>query len=134
MTGEVSSATIGELVIQGSDALTNSTQWEAETGAVVSLVEGLTTAIDSTPLAADTLNGGVLTLEHNLSFPQPGLGRLQSFTVPTTTPVTNSACLASPSGMLLDRISDRLVLTELNTGWLVWLPVPLSLSQGETWI
>lgn len=105
-------------------------QINPQTGAAVSLVEGLTSAMDVAPLSGDTLSGGVLTLEHNLSFPQPGLGRLQSFTIPTSVAVTNSACLVTPSSMLIDRMSNRLILAELSTGRLVWLPVPSSLARG----
>ena len=105
-------------------------QVHPQTGIVVSVVEGLTTAIDSTPLSADTLNGGVLTLEYNLSFPQPGLGRLQSFIVPMAHAAMHSTCLVTPSSMLIDRTSGRLILSELSTGRLVWLPAPRSLSKG----
>jgi len=105
-------------------------QVHPQTGVVASLVEGLTTAIDATPLTADTLDWGLLTLEHNLSFPQPGLGRLQSFTIPMSASATNSACLVTPSSMLIDRASNRLILSELSTGRLVWLPVPPSLVKG----
>jgi DNA-binding beta-propeller fold protein YncE len=105
-------------------------QINPQTGVVVSLVDGLTTAIDSTPLSADTLKGGVLTLEYDLSFPQPGMGRLQSFIVQTSNAVTHSTCLVTPSSMLLDRTSGRLVFSELSTGRLVWLQVPRSLTEG----
>ncbi len=105
-------------------------QVDPGSGAVVALVTGLTTAIDSAPLSADTLNGGVLTLEYDLSFPQPGRGRLQSFIVSTDNAVMHSTCLVTPSSMLIDRTSGRLILSELSTGRLVWLPVPRSLAEG----
>ncbi len=105
-------------------------QVHPQTGVIISLVDGLTTAIDAAPLSADTLNGGVLTLEYDLNFPKPGLGRLQSFTIPTSTTVTNSSCLVTPSSMLIDTASRRLVLSELSTGRLVWLPAPPSLLKG----
>lgn len=105
-------------------------QVHPQNGVVVSLVAGLTTAMDATPLSADTLNGGVLTLEYDLSFPQPGLGRLQSLIALTGNAVMHSTCLVTPSSMLIDRTSGRLILTELSTGRLVWLPVPSTLTKG----
>ena len=104
-------------------------QINPQTGAVVSLVEGLTAAIDSTPLASNRLSAGLLTLEYNLSFPRPGPGRLQSFTVPTSVSVTNSGCLETPVSMLIDATAGRLIVAELNTGRLVWLPVPQSMPR-----
>ncbi|MCW5550757.1 MAG: ScyD/ScyE family protein [Verrucomicrobiae bacterium] len=104
-------------------------QVDPQTGAVTSLISGLTTAVDTAPLLAYTLNGGVLTLEYALTFPQPGPGRLQSFAIPTTESATNSACLTTPSSMLIDRRSRRLILSELSTDRLVWLPVPPSPSR-----
>jgi hypothetical protein len=105
-------------------------QIHPQTGTVVSLVEGLTTAIDSTPLAVNSLSGGVLVLEYDLSFPQPGLGRLQSFAVPAGNSVAHSTCLVTPSSMLIDRNAGRLILSELGTGRLVWIPAPPSLSKA----
>lgn len=101
-----------------------------QTGAVVSLIEGLTTAIDSAALAIDSLSGGLLALEHNLSFPRPGIGRLHSFPLPVGHAVLHSACLVTPSSMLIDRTADRLILSELSTGRLVWLPAPRPLPSG----
>ena len=105
-------------------------QVNPQTGAVVSLVGGLTTAIDAISLSADTLNGGVLTLEYDLSFPRPGPGRLQSFAVQTSDAVMHSTCPVTPSSMLIDRTSGRLIISELGTGRLVWLPVPQNLTEG----
>jgi len=105
-------------------------QVHPQTGAIVSLVAGLTTAIDSAPLAANSLSGGLLALEYDLSFPRPGLGRLQSFIVPTGNSVSHSTCLVTPSSMLIDRTAGRLILSELSTGRLVWIPVPPTLSKG----
>ena len=107
---------------------------DPQTGAAVSLIEGLTTAIDSTPLAASDLLAGILTLEYDLSFPLPGLGELRFYATPKSTPVTNSVCLNTPSSMLYDAKSDRLILSELSTGRLVSLPVPRSLAKGDSWI
>jgi len=97
------------------------------------LIEGLTTAIDSTPLAPSDLLAGILTLEYNLNFPLEGLGQLRFYVTPKSTPVTNSACLNTPSSMLYDAKSDRLILTELSAGRLVSLPVPRSLAKGDSW-
>jgi hypothetical protein len=106
-------------------------QVHPQTGAVVPLIDGLTTAIDAAPLAVDSLNAGLLTLEHNLSFPQSGVGRLQTFTLPMSARATNLACLATPTSMLIDRAANRLILSELATGRLVWLPAPPSLPAGS---
>jgi outer membrane protein assembly factor BamB len=55
---------------------------------------------------------------------------LQSFIVQTSNAVKHSICLVTPSSMLIDRTSGRLILSELSTGRLVWLPVPRSLTEG----
>lgn len=107
-------------------------QIDPQSGGISSLVENLTTAIDSTPLVVDTLDGGLLTLEHDLSFPKSGWGRLQSFTVTSSIGITNSSCLTTPSSMLIDRMTARLILTELGTGRLVWLPIPSPLIKGSS--
>ncbi len=106
---------------------------DAQTGASVSVIEGLTTAIDSTPLAPSDLLSGILTLEYNLQFPLEGLGQLRFYATPKSTPATNSVCLNTPSSILYDAKSDRLVVSELSAGRLVTLPVPRSLAVGDRW-
>ncbi len=106
---------------------------DPQTGAAVSLIEGLTTAIDSTPLASSDLLAGILTLEYNLQFPLEGPGQLRFYATPKSTPVTNSVCLNTPSSMLYDPKFDRLILSELSTGRLVSLLVPRSLAKGDSW-
>jgi N-acetylneuraminic acid mutarotase len=106
---------------------------DAQTGAALIVAERLTTAIDAALLPGGELNAGFLTLEHNLSFPQPGAGKLRLFRTPTSTPITISACLVTPSSMLIDSGSGRLVLSELGTGRLISLRVPESLPRGDSW-
>jgi len=102
-------------------------------GDAAPLVDGLTAAIDATPLSPPDLLAGLLSLEYNLRFPSAGEGQLRFYATPTSTPVTNSACLAAPSSMLYDAGADRLVLSELTSGRLVSLPVPQSPDRGNTW-
>ncbi|MFO1497996.1 MAG: ScyD/ScyE family protein [Verrucomicrobiota bacterium] len=108
-------------------------QINPESGALAPLVQGLTTAVDAAPLSENTVSGGLLTLEHNLGFPQPGLGQLRTVALPGVTFETNSICLESPSSMLIDRGTDRLILAELASGRLASMPRPLSRATGETW-
>ncbi len=108
-------------------------QIDPKTGGTISLIQGLTTAIDSTPLVPTDLLAGILTLEYNLQFPLAGLGQLRFYATPKSMPATNSACLNTPSSMLYDAKSDRMILAELSTGRLVALPVPRSLAQGDSW-
>jgi len=91
-------------------------QVDPVTGAQTSLAQGLTAAIDATPLAAE---GQFLTLEFNLNFPAPGLGRLQFLSAPGASPVVLANCLTTSTSMLLDRNSNRVVIAELATGRLV---------------
>lgn len=99
-------------------------QIDPVTGANAPLVQGLTTAVDATPLFEGDAPAGFLTLEFNLNFPAPGPGRLQFASGANASPVILSGCLTTSSSMVLDRKSDRLVIAELATGRLVTLPLP----------
>ena len=64
---------------------------------------------------------GFLTLEHNLTFPVPGPGRIQFFPADGASPIVLADCLTTPSSMVLDRRGDRVVIAELATGRLLTL-------------
>ncbi|MCW5555257.1 MAG: ScyD/ScyE family protein [Verrucomicrobiae bacterium] len=95
---------------------------DPRTGAITPLLTGLSSAIDITPLRG--CDEDYLTLEHNLTFPVPGPGRLQYFAAPDAQPVVLADCLTTPTSMVLDRRGARLVVTELATGRLVTLELP----------
>ncbi len=95
---------------------------DPRTGAVTPLLAGLSSAIDVTPLRG--CGDDYLTLEHNLTFPVPGPGRLQYFSSPDAGPVVLADCLTSPTSMVVDRRGDRVVIAELATGRLVTLALP----------
>lgn len=99
-------------------------QIDPVSGANTPLVQGLSAAIDVTPLYDGDAPAGFLTLEFNLNFPAPGPGRLQFVSGANATPVIVSGCLTTSSSLVLDRKSDRLVIAELATGRLVTLPLP----------
>ena len=99
-------------------------QVNPETGANTSRFQGLTAAIDVAHLSHDGESAGFLTLEFNMNFPAPGLGRLQFFAAPGANPVILAGCLTSSTSMVLDRKSDRLVIAELATGRLVTFVLP----------
>ncbi|MBE0544942.1 MAG: ScyD/ScyE family protein [Verrucomicrobia bacterium] len=99
-------------------------QVHPETGATTSLLQGLTAAIDVTPLSHDGESAGFLTLEFNLNFPAPGLGRLQFFAAWGASPVILAGCLTTSTSMVWDRKSGRLVIAELATGRLVTFALP----------
>jgi hypothetical protein len=99
-------------------------QIDRVTGESSSIAQGLTAAIDATPLFEGDAPAGFLTLEFNLNFPAPGPGRLQFVSAPNASPVILSGCLTTSSSMVLDRKSNRLVIAELATGRLVTLPLP----------
>jgi len=97
-------------------------QVDPRTGEITSTISGLSSAIDVIPLPG--CDEGHLTLEHNLTFPLPGPGRLQYFSAPDAAPVVLADCLTTPTSMVLDRRGDRLVIAELTTGRLVTLELP----------
>lgn len=99
-------------------------QVDPVTGANNPLIYGLSAAVDVTPLTSDDVSAGFLTLEFDLNFPAPGPGRLQFFATPDANPVVLANCLTTSTSMILDRKSDRVVITELATGRLVTLGVP----------
>jgi hypothetical protein len=99
-------------------------QVDPATGANNGLIQGLSAAVDVIPLTRDDSSAGFLTLEFNLHFPGPGLGRLQFFSTPDASPVVLADCLTTSTSMLLDRKSDRVMITELATGRLVTLELP----------
>lgn len=95
---------------------------DPRTGVITPAITGLSSAIDVTPLRG--CDEDYLTLEHNLTFPVPGPGRLQYFSAPDATPVVLADCLTTPTSMVLDRRGDRVVITEMATGRLVTLELP----------
>lgn len=96
-------------------------QVDPRSGEITPLIDGLSAAIDVTPLGSRCREDGFLTLEFNLSFPAPGPGRLQYFPTADASPVILADCLTTSSSMIFDRKGDRLVITELATGRLVTL-------------
>lgn len=99
-------------------------QVDPHTGEITPLIGGLSAAIDVTPLGNRCRDDGFLTLEFNLKFPAPGPGRLQYFPSADASPVILADCLTTSSSMVFDRRGDRLVITELATGWLVTFELP----------
>ena len=99
-------------------------QVDPRTGEITPLIGGLSSAIDVTPLGSRCRDEGFLSLEHNLTFPTPGPGRIQSFSSATASPVVLADCLTTPTSMVLDRKGNRVVITELTTGRLVTLKLP----------
>ena len=99
-------------------------QVDPRTGEITPLIAGLSSAIDVTPLRSRGCDTDFLTLEHNLTFPVPGPGRLQFFSAPDASPVVLADCLTTPTSMVFDRRSDRLVIAEMATGRLVTLELP----------
>lgn len=95
---------------------------DPRTGASTPLLAGLSSAIDVAPLRG--CGDDYLALEHNLTFPVPGPGRLQYFLSPDAQPVVLADCLTTPTSMVLDRRGDRVVISELATGRLVTLELP----------
>jgi len=96
-------------------------QVDPQSGAIAPLIMGLSSAIDSLYLGAEESGTGLLTLEHNLTFPAPGPGRLQFFPTLGASPIALAECLTTPTSMVLDRKHGRVVISELATGRLVAL-------------
>jgi len=96
-------------------------QVDPDTGEVRPRITGLSSAVDMAPLGGHAVSEGFLTLEFGLNFPAPGPGRLQYFATPDAAPVVLADCLTTPSSMVIDRKSNRVVITELATGRLVFL-------------
>ena len=94
------------------------------TGVTSPLITGLSSAIDTIPLGSRGRDGGELTLEFNLTFPAPGVGRIQFFSAADGNPVILVDCLTTPTSMVLDRKGERVVISELATGRLVTLALP----------
>jgi hypothetical protein len=88
------------------------------------LIQGLSAAVDVIPFSSDDVSAGFLTLEFGLNFPAPSPGRLQFFATPNPSPVVLVNCLTTSSSMVLDRKSDRVVITEFATGRLVTTQLP----------
>jgi hypothetical protein len=99
-------------------------QVDPVTGANNPLIQGLSAAVDVIPLTSDDVSAGFLTLEFDLNFPAPGPGRLQFFSAAGASPVVLAGCLTTSTSMILDRKTDRVVISELATGRLVTLELP----------
>jgi hypothetical protein len=99
-------------------------QVDPVTGAAAPLITGLSSAIDVIPLRSHGCNTGFLTLEHNLTFPVPGPGRIQFFAQADASPVILADCLTTPTSMVFDRKCDCVVISEQATGRLVTLEIP----------
>jgi hypothetical protein len=99
-------------------------QVDPHTGVIAPLITGLSSAIDATPFGSHRCDAGLLTLEHNLTFPVPGPGRIQFFPSVDASPIILADCLTTPTSMVFDRKGDRLVIAELATGRLVRLELP----------
>ena len=99
-------------------------QVDPRTGEITPLIGELSSAIDAMPAKTHGDDEGYLTLEFNLTFPTPSPGRLQFFRTAAATPFALADCLTTPTSMVLDRKSERLVITELTTGRLVTLDLP----------
>lgn len=78
-------------------------------------------AIDTIPPGSRGKDEGDLTLEHNLTLPVPGPGRLQFFPAADEDAGILADCLTTPTSRVLDRRGHRVVITELGTGRLVTL-------------
>jgi hypothetical protein len=96
-------------------------QVNPESGAIIPLIAGLSSAIDVIALPARGGAAGFLTLEHNLTFPVPGPGRMQFFSAADASPVVLADCLTTPTSMVWDRKGNRVVISEMATGRLVTL-------------
>jgi hypothetical protein len=94
------------------------------TGVISPLITGLSSAIDTIPLGTRGRDEGDLTLEHNLTFPVPGAGRLQFFPAADGSPVMLTQSLTTPTSMVLDRSGNHVIITEMATGRLVALELP----------
>jgi hypothetical protein len=99
-------------------------QVDPVSGANSAVIQGLSAAVDVIPLPSDGASAGFLTLEFDLNFPAPGPGQLQFFSAIGTSPEVLAGCLTTSTSMVLDRKSDRIVITELATGRLVTLELP----------
>lgn len=99
-------------------------QVDPRTGEITPLIDGLSSAIDVTPLGSRCRDDGFLALEFNLTFPVSGPGRIQSFSAADASPVVRVDCLTTPTSMVMDRKGDRVVIAELATGRLVTLDLP----------
>jgi hypothetical protein len=99
-------------------------QVDPVSGAATALIQGLSAAVDVIALSSGGASAEFLTLEFDLNFPAPGPGRLQFFAVPVASSVVLANCLTTSSSMVLDRKSDRVVITEFATGRLVTLELP----------
>jgi hypothetical protein len=99
-------------------------QIDPVTGANDPLIHGLSAAVDVIPLSSGDVSGGFLTLEFDLNFPAPGPGRLEFFPAAGASPVVIAGCLTTSTSIILDRKSNRVVVSELATGRLVTLALP----------
>jgi hypothetical protein len=99
-------------------------QVDPVTGANTPLIQGLSAAVDVIPLSSGDASAGFLTLEFNVNFPAAGSGRLQYFATSTSVPAVLANCLTTSTSMILDRKSDRIVISELATGRLVTFELP----------
>lgn len=99
-------------------------QVDPRTGVITQLITGLSSAIDTIPLGFRGKDEGDLTLEHNLTFPVPGPGRLLFFSAADEDAFILADCLTTPTSMVLDRMGERVVISELATGRLVALELP----------
>jgi len=99
-------------------------QVDPVTGANNPLLQGLSAAVDVSPLTSDDVSAGFLTLEFDLNFPAPGPGRLQFFSAAGASPGVLAGCLTTSTSMIFDRKSGRVVISELATGRLVTMELP----------
>ncbi len=99
-------------------------QVDPVTGVISPLITGLSSAIDTIPLGSRGQDEGDLTLEHNLTFPVAGAGRLQYFSAENGIPVILTQSLTTPTSMVLDPSGNHVIITEMATGRLVALELP----------
>ncbi len=97
---------------------------DPDTGVDVALIRGLGSAIDVIALAEDDQTVGFLTLEYSLAHRTLGPGRLQLFDASANPVAVIAADLVTPSSMVYDRGTGTVIVAEINTGKLVFIPLP----------
>jgi hypothetical protein len=97
---------------------------DPDTGENEALITGLASAIDVIPLHEDGEAVGYLTLEYSLAHLAGGPGRLQVFNTSGKSVAVLDDELVTPSAMAYDPVTGSVIVTEIDPGRLVVLPVP----------
>ena len=97
---------------------------DPNTGLNVTLITGLSSAIDIIPLVHEGATVGYLTLEYSLAHLAGGPGRLQVFNAAGASIAVLANNLITPSSMAVDWRSGTVIVAEISLGGLELIRLP----------